>query len=181
MLDAGISEEFSSGIERGAGGVDIVEEEIDSIGIDETGEGVGFGGLSGAIFGFGADLDGVDGAGEEGLTLPAAEMGEVLSEGEGMVKTASADMLTNGGEGDDNDGLVLAETWRNGSIIEFGESGSNGADGVVFVIVDEIFERGFAPAEGPEVSKNRGAIWADTARERGWGRFRGVRGILDMF
>lgn len=106
VFSAGGLEESSSGEHGGAGGPDVVEEEINGVGIDFGSESVSFGGLGFALGDFGADLDGIGGAGEECLVLPMAEFGKVFGNDKSMVETAGADMFANGRERDDDNRLV---------------------------------------------------------------------------
>ncbi len=106
VFGAGGLEKIGGGEHGGAGGPDVVEEEINSVGINLGGESVSFGGLGFAFGDFGADLDGVSGAGEELLALPMAEFGEVFGDDESVVEAAGADVLADGGEGNDDDFLI---------------------------------------------------------------------------
>lgn len=70
-------------------------------------EAIGGGGLGEAGFAAGADLDGGFGAGEKvGDLTTGAKPGKMFSDEMSMTKTAFANVLTNGGEGD-NDGIFV--------------------------------------------------------------------------
>ena len=104
---------FYGGFHGGASGPDIVEEEIGGLLVDcDFGiEAIGGSGLldtSGAV---GADLDGVLITEKKalGLVIISAEFGEVLSDEVSVVETASANVFSDGGEGNNDD--IVFEFW----------------------------------------------------------------------
>lgn len=84
----------------------------------------------------GADLNGVSGAGEESFDLViGVEPGEVLGDEVGVVETAGADVLADGGEGDKDD--LGAYRWE-GVVHDFGEGFGESTDGVIFVVMNQV-------------------------------------------
>ena len=162
-----------SGEEGGAGGPDIVEEDVGGGGVDRRGDGIGFGGLSFAGRNFGADLDGVGSAGEKLLAFPAAKFGEPLRDNEGVIETAGADVLADGRERDEDDFLILVEIVGNNMINKVGKDRAGGADGLVFELFDKFFKGVLTVTDSPEIIKRKVTIWAF---------YRGKLGrILDIF
>ena len=63
------------------------------------------------------------------------KFGKVFGDEMGMIKTAFAKMFRDGGEWNDNDRVLEG---RNCGVENFGERASQGANGVVFEIVDKL-------------------------------------------
>lgn len=94
-----------------------------------------------------ADLDGVFGAGKDGIDGVVSKSGEVFSDEIGVVETASADVTTDGGQWND---ISRSIKIRESMIHDVGEGASESSNGVIFVIVNEGGEKSgaFAANEG---------------------------------
>ena len=57
----------------------------------------------------GADLDGVGSAGEEGFSLTVMELSKVFGDESGVIEATGANVLADGGKGNDNGGV--GEIW----------------------------------------------------------------------
>ena len=146
------------GLDRSAGSPDVVEEKVGGGGVDfDFGvEGVGGSGLGEAGFVAGADLDGVLGAGEELIDTIAfvgarliAQMGEMFGDEIGVVEAASADVLVDGGERNDDDevgfGVVAGflgggEVGGEDLVEDGGERAGEGTDRIVLEVMNEFAE-----------------------------------------
>ena len=104
VFDVGRVKEVDGRFDRGTGSPDVVEENVGGGGVwsDFGVQSVGFGGLGGAGFFVGTDLDGVFGAEEEWGDFVIAELGEVAGEEGGVVKSAGANVVSGDGEGGDD-------------------------------------------------------------------------------
>ena len=121
----------------------------------------------------GADLDGVFGAKEDACysVVAATELGKMLGDEVGVVEAAGADVLTGGGEGNDDD---IAFELGQGGIHDFGERLVDGADGMVLEIMNEDAEEVGAFAD----NVSSGLILAIFAFACGVGRFANGTNIL---
>ena len=111
-MDAGFLENSGGGFDGGAGGENVVEEEVGGGGVDGVAgvEGVGSSGLGKALSTAGADLNGAVLAEEDFGKFVAAETGEFAGEELGVVKAALADVARDSRERDDDD--AVTEVWE---------------------------------------------------------------------
>ena len=133
-----------------AGSPDVVKEDVSGIlvNFDFGVEGVGGGGLSFASGGVGADLNSILMTKKKFFdtivfvrSVLIAEAGEMFGNEMGVVETAFADVLADGGEGDDDNGVFGGEVGGEGLVEDGGERVGEGTNRVVFEVMNELAKK----------------------------------------
>ena len=107
MFSSGLPELFGGGEHGSAGGPDVIQENVGDVWVDGNFwiDGIGVCGLRKTSATVGAYLDGVFSTKEKLLDVVmfTSDPGEMFGDEKGVVETTGADMLTNGGERNNDD------------------------------------------------------------------------------